>query len=337
MQKVRYEVDPYNRLVARDGASSGAFSKFRKTLDGEFRVGEYGGLSYHIKTPLDPLDNIPNQIRLKGAWSLGDNHDLRFTMDKSCRDTFGDEITLQGEILDVNKNSLLFAVTTRKKENIASTYVLDLGGSWHADKNNKLSFHIKKEGGKSDILTFKGAWDVNDRHEIIYQYRKAGLSSRDRKTHTLVFKGYWDIAPRLRLVYILSGGTDSTFDLKASLGIFEEDRIKYEIGIGLTGRARPLIRTVILSGKWNLKKDTGLIFEMAYGDKTRRSIIFGADARITDRDTVSFRLKRGADNKDLGAELELSRRILKGEGEAFLRSLVSRKESAVYAGAAWRW
>ena len=68
-----------------------------------------------------------------------------------------------------------------------------------------------------------------------------------------------------------------------------------------------------------------------------KAIVFGADVKLTGKDTVSFRLKRGADNKDIGASLELSHHLLKGDGEAFLNALVSRGESAIYAGAAWSW
>ena len=335
MQKVRYEIDPYNRLIASDGAAG--LSKFRKVLDGEFKADEYGTLSYHIKSPLDECDNIPNQVRLKGAWSLDENHSLRLTLDKSSRDTFGDEITLQGEILDVNENSLLFAITTKKKDNTLSTYVLDLGGSWRADENNKLSFRIKRAAGIYDILTFNGTWDIGRNNQIVYQYQKARLVTKKRQVHTLVFKGYWDIRDRLRLSYVLSGSTDSAFDFTVKTGIFKEGLIKYEVGISLEGRARPEVRTIILSGRWNLKKDMGLVFETAYGGSSRRSIVFGADARLTDKDTISFRLKKGEDNKDIGASLELSRKILKGGGEAYLRAMISGKESAIYAGAAWRW
>ena len=51
---------------------------------------------------------------------------------------------------------------------------------------------------------------------------------------------------------------------------------------------------------------------------------------------VSFKLKDSVDNKDLGMTLELSQRILDGDGELFLRALASGRELALYAGAAWR-
>ena len=214
---------------------------------------------------------------------------------------------------------------------------MNIGGSWKADENNKLSFHVRKEGGKYDILTFAGMWEINKNHQIIYQYEKARLIHKKRRTHTLTFKGYWDIKDRARISYILSEDTDSVFDFRTSAGIFKENYIQYEIGIGVKNREKQALRTIKLFGKWNLKKDVGLIFEIEYENKTARAIVFGADAKLTNKDTISFRLKNDIENKDMGIDLELSHKIFKGDGEAFLRALTSRRESAIYAGAAWRW
>ncbi len=85
MQKARYEVDPYNRLVINeDGAGSG-LQKFRRVLDGQFKVGEDNHLSYHIKTPLSEDEKIPHQVKLLGDWSLTDNHELRLALNKVFR------------------------------------------------------------------------------------------------------------------------------------------------------------------------------------------------------------------------------------------------------------
>lgn len=337
MQSVRYEIDPYNRIVIAGSGTANDLPKFRQALDGRFQTDENNDLSYLIRAPLSEDENIPNQIDLRGKWSLTDDHELRLTLDKLGRKTFGDQITLEGEILDVNKDSLLFAVTTVTKEDTLSTYVLNLGGVWKADENNRLSFHVRKEGGKYDILTFSGAWEVNKNNQIIYNYERADLIRKKSRTHTLLFKGYWDIKEKLRISYILSADTDSVFTFNAGVGIFKEGYIKYELDIGLSASAQPLTRAITLSGRWNLKKDVGLIFEIEYENKDIRRIVFGADAVLTDKDTVLFKLKDDVENKDIGATLELSHEILEGEGEVFLRALLSRRELAVYAGAAWRW
>ncbi len=337
MQKIRYELDPHNRLILDRSGKKSDFPKFRKVLDGQFKTDKFNNLFYHVKAPLKEDENVPHQIKLKGEWSLTDDYELRLTLEKQGRTTFGDQITLQGEILDVNESSLLFAVTTTTKENTQSTYVLNLGGSWKADAFNRLSFCIKKEEGRYDILTFNGVWEIDKNHQIIYQYEKARLIRKKRLTHTLTFKGYWDIKNALRISYVLDKSTDSAFDFKTSAGIFKEEYIKYELGIGLADRTGPVRRTVTLFGKWNLKKDVGLIFEIEYENRKTKQIVFGADARLTGKDTISLRLKNDMENKDIGVNLELSHKILKGDGEAFLRLLKSNRESAIYAGAAKRW
>ena len=183
MSTIRYELDPHNRLVLDESGGKSELRRFRRVIDGRFRVDRSNELSYHIKSPVADK-SIPHQLKLRGKWSLTDNHNLRLTLDKQGRETFGDKITLQGEILDVKRNSLLFAITTKTKENTRSTYALNLSGSWKADKNNRLSFHIKKEKGIHDILTFNGAWEVNKNHRIIYRYEKALLIRKEKRTQT---------------------------------------------------------------------------------------------------------------------------------------------------------
>ena len=336
MAKIRYEVDPHNRLVLDESGGKSELRKFRKVIDGRFKINGKNELSYHIKSPAAD-ESIPHQLKLRGKWSLTDNHDLQLTLDKQGRETFGDKVTLHGRILDVKANSLLFAITTKTKDNIRSTYVLNLGGSWKADRNNRLSFHIKREMGEHDILTFNGTWEINRNHRIVYRYEKAKFVRKKKKTHTLTFKGHWDIKKRLRLSYLLEGRTDSVFEFRTSAGIFKKGYIKYTLGIGLANRVNPVRRIVTLYGSWKLKRNVGLLFEVKYENKKLHAIVFGAEARLTSRDTISFRLKNDIGNKNIGATLKLSHRILKGDGQAFLRLLKSKREFAIYAGAGWRW
>lgn len=340
MQKIRYEIDPYNRLTLYkpDAAvTKSDLAKFRQVIDGRFKTDDNNELSYHVKTPLSNDEKIPNQIRLRGAWSLTDDHTLRLTMDKASRETFGDELTLQGDIIDVRENALLFALTTAAKDNTRSTYVLSIGGTWKADERNRLSFHVKREGGKVDILTFAGTWELGKSNQIIYEYEKARLIRKKRETHTLTFKGYWQVLDNFRIAYIVSKDTDSAFNFTAKASVFKEDYIQYDLGIGFSGRRKPALQTIRIFGSWRMKKDVGLTFEVEYENGRVRAIAFGADAALTDKGAVSFRLRDAVESRDLGVELELSRKMLKGDGEAFLRMLASRREAAVYAGAAWRW
>ena len=52
---------------------------------------------------------------------------------------------------------------------------------------------------------------------------------------------------------------------------------------------------------------------------------------------LTFRLKSGIDNKDIGASLELSHEVIKGDGQIFLKALKDSCQAAIYAGGAWSW
>jgi len=332
MQKIRYEVDPQNRLVETSEGLRG----FRRVLDGRFKVAKNNALVYHIKAPVPYDIKAPYQVKLKGDWSLTKEHQLRFTLDKWQRQTFGDQLTLQGEIIDVRKNSLLFAVTTRTKENATSVYALELSGAWQADTHNRLTFRINKWQGDDDNLVFEGTWQINKNHEIIYRYQKKDLLRNTKRIQTLTFKGYWDIRDKYRLSYVIDKNSGSGFDFKTSAGIFKDDYIKYELGVGLSQKKQPVKRSITFFGKWKMKKDAGLVFEVEEAGRKVQTIAFGAEAKLADRDTVLFKLRNSLD-KGLGAELELSRDIFQKDGQAFLRLLQSKQEVAIMVGAGFRW
>jgi hypothetical protein len=336
MAKLQYALDPYNRLVLDQKGTRSDLSKFRKVIDGRFKIGPKNVLIYHIKAPLAKKEKLPHQLKLKGKWALTGNYDLSLTLDKKGRKTLGDKLTLKGNIIDVKENALLFAVTTKTEQNRRLTYVLQLGGSWKADKYNRLNFHIKREKSKHDILTFKGAWDVNKSHQLIYTYEKAHLLRKKKELHTLTFRGYWKVTDKSRISYEFSKRSDSVFEFRTRASVFTGNRIKYELGIGVSGRTRPFKRAVTLSGRWKIVNNLGLAFEVKYRGKKPYYMVFGADAALTDKDTISFRLRNDIDNKAIGTELKLSRKLLKGDGEAFLRLLKSSPETAVYLGAGFR-
>jgi hypothetical protein len=333
MQKIRYEFDPHNKLVVKGSGLRGV----RKVLDGQFRISGKNQLTYHIKAPVPDNTKSPHQLKLKGSWSLTKDHQLSFTLDKWRRETFGDQLTIQGEIIDVQKNLFMFATTTRTKQGLLSTYILELTGSWQADALNRLTFKVEKEGGSFDSLTFNGAWQINKKYQIIYSYQKQALTQKDKEIHTLIFKGYWDIKDKARLSYVLDCDSSSGFDFRTSAGLFKDNYIKYELGIGLSGKKEALKRIVTLFGNWKIKKSLGLVFEVEQGGRRIQSIVFGAEAKLTDRDSVSFNIRNSLNNKNIGAELELSRDIFKQDGQAFLRLLQLKRESTVMIGIGFRW
>jgi hypothetical protein len=328
MPKLRYEIDPHNRLVAD-------LFGMRRVLEGQFKVGPRNTLTYDIKTPVPQDIKAPHQVKLKGEWSLDKDHQLGFTLDKWQRKTFGDQLTIQGEILDVKKNALLFAVTTRNQKRNLSLYTLELSGAWQADARNRLTFRVAKGGDNFDTLVFCGAWQINKHYQIIYRYTKADLVRKRKRLYSLTFQGCWDITDKARFSYVIEKSSDSVFNFKTSVGIFKGNYVKYELGIGLSGRKQPVRRTITLFGSWKIKKGVGLVFEIET-DKKIRAIVLGAEAKLGEKNTVLFSLRNNL-NQDIEGKLELARDIFQGDGQAFLRLLGERGEVTIQAGAGWKW
>lgn len=339
MTKLRYELDPHNRLVVKESGKRLPISKFRRVLDGTFRMGRSNSLRYHVKSSLDRSKSaikVPHQLKLKGRWSLTDNHDLRLTLDKWGRKTFGDQITLQGEIVGAERDRLIFAVTTRTKERALSTYTLKLEGAWMADKKNRLVFRVRKARSRYDTLTFDSAWELDKNHRIVYRYEKSGPVTKRRIRKSVYLRGYWDIARKGRLSYSLDARGDSSFDFKAGIGRVKKSAIIHELAISVSRRRRPVRRIVALHGRWRVTRRLGLVFEVEYDRGEFHAIAFGAQARVGTGDTITFRLK-SEEGSYLGLELTIKKRFLGGDGEAFFRALKRYNEIGIYAGAAWRW
>jgi len=248
MEKIRLEIDPFNRLISRRTGDVSSLPGFRKVLDGRFKADGNNNIAYEVKSPQAGGANIPHQVKLKGKWSLNNDHNLVLTLDKWGRQTLGDQLILKGEIIDASANALLFAVTTTSKDKVSSTYVLELAGTWQADKNNRLTFKINKEARRIDSLIFTGAWEINKDYQIIYTYEKAGL--RKKETHTLTFKGAWNINENAKISYVLDKDSASGFDFRLNAAVFKEDNIRFEVGIGSS------TRKISLYGAWRLKEDT---------------------------------------------------------------------------------
>jgi len=337
MEKIRYEIDPHNRLVAKVTGRKTRLPRFRKILDGRFKIGKDNELTYHVKSPLSGKVTLPSQIKLKGSWSLTETHDLKFTVNKWEKETFGNKMTLLGKIIDVKKNSILFSLTTQKKHKTQSVYILKLNGSWQADKDNRITFKVKKERGRHDILTFNGIWELNRNHQIIYRYERAHLIRKSRTIRTLTFKGHWDIRKRDRISYVIDIKSGSVFSFKTKYGIFSDNYIKYTVGIRLSARKTQNRRTITLFGEWKVKRNIGLIFEISSRDKKFKSITFGAKAILASKNKVLFKLKNNIGTSDLGVNLKLSRAILQKNGEAFLQILRAKNEKAILLGTGFRW
>jgi len=93
---------------------------------------------------------------------------------------------------------------------------------------------------------------------------------------------------------------------------------------------------ITIFGRWKIDKRRGIIFEVRYRKNRVSAIIFGADIKLKKHNILELRLKNTV-GKDLGLELKISKRLLKGAGEAFIKALASKKEVTINAGTGFRW
>lgn len=280
MQKIRYEIDPHNRLAKRGP------NKFRQVIDGTFKLEDGNVLAYHVKKS-DNVD-VPQQIRFSGDWSLGKNHDLILTLDKWNNQIEGNKLVLKGALLSASGDELVFSVASR-----FSISMLRFSGTWQADAHNRLTFQAEKKAGSADALVLQGKWEINKQNEIVYVYPE----------NTITLRGHWQITDKNKLSYVLNDRLGSRLDLTAGFERAENDSLRYGITIGYGKRKR----TIALFGKWKIDKRTGLFFEVKY------------------------------DKAGIRVGAELSRSFLNGRGEGFIKTLISRRETAILCGMGFKW
>jgi hypothetical protein len=336
MNKVHYEIDPHNRLVISEEGSG--VPRQRRVIEGAFKIGAHNDLSYHVKSPLQYGSDFPSQIRLSGRWSLSRDHDLIFTVDSERGSQRYGSLKLAGSILEANGSSMLFAFTTKYADGSSRTGVIELTGSWRAGEDGRLIFSAIRRSGEADELSFVSRWQIDRDNALVYYYDRPGPGPRGRRSrHRLSFRGRWSFVKPSTLVYELEGRSNSSFRIRAGIAACYADRIVFELGAGAAKRLRPAIRSAIIYGAWRLVDACSIDFEIEYYRGGTYSISFGAQARVTDRDTVTFSLKDHPGRNDLGIQLELRRELVKGDGSLFMRVLKSPGEAAVMAGGGINW
>ena len=329
-EKIRYEIDPHNRLVYEKTGRKSDVPGFRTVVDGKFEIDKNNQITYHVKKTQG--SGIPQQLKLKGKWALDKDHNLVLTLNKWGSQIAGNKLTIESEFIDAKDNMLSFALTTKDSKNNTHIYVVKLGGRWQADEYNRFTFNVKKETGTTDKITLRGVWEVNKQNEIIYTYEKSTRGKKEKTIKTITLKGYWDIAGKHRIIYVLNKEIESEFDFKVSVGKPAARGLEYEIGVG----AAPSKKTIMLFGSWKVSKNSGVSFEMPCSEGKIRSVILGGWAKLDENHKLEIRLQNKT-GEDLGIDVKLSRNIFEGQGEAFIRALRSQKEVTIVAGIGFRW
>ena len=67
-EKIRYEIDPHNRLVYEKTGEKSEVPGFRTVLDGNFEIDENNYVTYHVKKSQGY--DVPQQVKLRGGWAL---------------------------------------------------------------------------------------------------------------------------------------------------------------------------------------------------------------------------------------------------------------------------
>jgi hypothetical protein len=328
-EKIRYEVDPHNRLVYEKTGRKSKVPGFRTVVDGKFEIDKDNQIIYHVKKA---QGDIPQQLKLKGKWALDDEHNLVLTLDKWGNQIAGNKLTIESELIDAKDNMLSFALTTKDSKNNTHIYIVKLGGRWQADEYNRFTFNVEKETGIIDKITLTGAWEVNKQNEIVYTYEKSTRGKKEKITKAVTLKGYWDITGKYRIKYVLNKEIESEFDFKVSVGKPAARGLEYEIGVG-AGLSK---KTITLFGSWKVSKNSGVSFEMPCAEGKIRSVILGGWAKLDKNHKLEIRLQNKT-GEDLGIDVKLSRNIMEGQGEAFIRALKSQKEVSIVAGIGFRW
>lgn len=243
-EKVRYEVDPFNRLIVK-GARPSGLKKFRKVLNGRFKTGPDNSLYYEINKSQD-ID-IPQKIRLGGTYTLDKNHRLVYTLNKWNNQCEGNRLTLKTKLIDAKSNEIVFLVHSKESETKNAAYTMRLSGSWQADAHNRLSFGVERDRERLDALTLFGAWEVNKHNEIVYTYGK--------DAQNICFRGRWEITDRYRLSYRLDKHIHSGFDFTVKGGrIFTRGKktsLVFDVSVGIS-KSKRIYRNIIFSGTWKM-------------------------------------------------------------------------------------
>ncbi len=97
-EKVRYEIDPHNRLVYEKTGKKSYVPRFRTVLDGKFEIDKNNNVTYHVKK--SQVHEAPQQLRLKGKWSLDKNRNLVLSLNKWGNQIAGNKLTIGSDIID---------------------------------------------------------------------------------------------------------------------------------------------------------------------------------------------------------------------------------------------
>jgi len=315
----RIQTDSQNRIILTH--------TFKETIPGK--------TSYKTVIKKAGARTASQKLVLDGTWSLTEEHALKFHVLSSQSDLAGKDLIFHGQIEHAGGNFLRFRIRRLEPLSGIKSGTIGLSGTWWADRYNRICFDINKGKGRYDTLRFQGAWQVNRNNELIYRYSMTRLKTKVRRLHTVIFRGFWELQKH-RIIYRMEGSSGSFFSFQAVLkshNVRSSDRgIDYQIGIRFLEREvfRKREQTVTILGKWQIKEDLKVSFEVSYSGRKRQEILFGVEKILGKGNTITVSLKDPGGGK-MGLEV-VFRKTFSKDRDLFISLARSAEEFRVQGG-----
>ncbi|MCF7871348.1 MAG: hypothetical protein K9L94_04580 [Candidatus Omnitrophica bacterium] len=291
-------------------------------MKGFFTTDKNNNLIYILDKPAKwkKEHDLPDKIKLTGAWKLDKNHNLVLKTQKT-KNYPKSSLTLYGKIEKVNSDYLSFRLKKSSISNLSQKHLITLRGRWQADKFNRLTFEVKKKD-KPDTLRFKNIWEINKANKITYIYKRTQLITKEKIEESIQFDGFWQIASKNKICYRLKHSKKSQFEFRAHLqtpNVYpKKGAIKYRIGVGYGKKGQE--ENLKLYGSWKFSRKLGLFFEVDYGRGKLKRYSFSAKVNLTDKDKITFYLldSRG---RPLGIRVNYQRKLFAKKDIEFFTKL----------------
>ncbi len=298
---MRYALDHHNRLSIST-AKSVLYPRGRFSLD------QHNRLVYWLNEPpaWRKEHNLPAKIVWKGAWQLKPDGMLELAVDEPDRRAEHQVLGLRCNLVSAESNRLTLSL--KSDEGAAGQHfsLLQFQGSWGSDESNRLQFYLSRRKDRS--LVFHSGWTLNNNQQLVVRLERIDRARGRRIVSEAELSGFWQVCSATRLRYIFAAAGSGAIELRVQLESANlrpaRGSVKFRLGCGMRRPARGE-QTLVLYGDWKFSRAVGLAFDIAYGQRVRRS-------------GLSLTFSR-----------ELSRRL---GGQAFLRLSKREADARIEAG-----
>jgi len=277
---------------------------------------------------------IENGTTVKGRWEFSPQNEVVYRSSEKG----AEEIRVKAALIAAEAGALVLGVTQQKTLRRVVTSLFKLSGVWRADAQNQLTFEVERESGRRDVLTLKGAWKINQTHDIIYTWERTRLKTKTKTSSELVIRGHWDITEKDRLTYYVGGDTAQALRFRGTFQsqslLAKTGAIRYQLGMEVRGRTWP--QTLVLFGVWKFSRALELFFEMEYARGVRKKIVFGGAVLLRPDAKIEI-LLTAQSGEPLGVELVFTKDLFHGNAQLFVRLEKKAEESAAEAGMTLKW